>query len=85
MVHRPRNRPAEGVRDRNGKNVDVGTRVWFNGRGGARVLGTIRTDGMVGETYEAWVDDGDPAISDPRKNRMRVRQRVRSADIEKDT
>jgi hypothetical protein len=40
---------------------------------------------LVGETYEAWVDDGDPAISDPRKNRMRVRQRVRSADIEKDT
>ena len=72
------------MRDKNGKNVDVGTRVWFASRGGAPVLGTIRTVGMVGETYEAWVDDGDPTIADPRKNRMRVRQRVRSEDIETD-
>lgn len=72
------------MKDKNGKNVDVGTRVWFAGRGGPPVLGTIRTVGMVGETYEAWVDDGDPAIADPRKNRMRVRQRVRSEDIETD-
>jgi hypothetical protein len=69
------------VRDKNGKNVDVGHRVWFVGHGGTATLGTIRSVGMVGETYEAWVDDGDPDIADPRKNRMRVRQRVRSEDI----
>jgi hypothetical protein len=37
---------------------------------------------MVGETYEAWVDDGDPAVSDPRRNRLTTRRRVHSEDIE---
>ncbi len=72
------------MKDKNGKPVDVGSRVWFDGPRGVRMLGTIRTWGVVGEEYEAWVDDGDPAIADPRKNRMRVRQRVHPQDIERE-
>jgi hypothetical protein len=36
---------------------------------------------MVDETYEAWVDDGDPAIADPRRNRLTVRRKVFIEDI----
>jgi hypothetical protein len=71
--------------DKNGVNVDVGSRVWFTPAGGedmGRVRGTLRSVRMVGETYEAWVDDGDPAVSDPRRNRLTTRRRVHSEDIE---
>lgn len=71
--------------DKNGVNVDVGSRVWFAPAGGedmGRVRGTLRSVRMVGDTYEAWVDDGDPAVSDPRRNRLTTRRRVYSEDIE---
>jgi hypothetical protein len=71
--------------DKNGVNVDVGSRVWFAPAGGedmGRVRGTLRSVRMVGETYEAWVDDGDPAVPDPRRNRLTTRRRAHSEDIE---
>lgn len=71
------------MKDRKGKNVDVNYRVCVY-RGDEVLLpsATVRSVAMVGETYEAWVDDGDPAVADPRRNRMRRRMKVRSGDIE---
>ena len=72
--------------DKNGVDVDVGTLVWFlpssDAQTSSRIRGTVRSVRMVGETYEAWVDDGDPAVTDPRRSRFKVRRRVRSEDIE---
>lgn len=72
------------VTDRNGKKLDEGNRVWFQRRGTDLWLaGTVRNITAVGDT--GWiieVDDGDPAISDPRKNRMKVRAKVDEHEVE---
>ena len=72
------------VTDRNGKKLDEGNRVWFQRRGTDMWLaGTVRSIMAVGDTgWSIEVDDGDPAISDPRKNRMRVRAKVDEHEIE---
>lgn len=72
------------VTDRHGKKLDEGNRVWFQRRGTDTWLaGTVRSIMAVGDTgWSIEVDDGDPAISDPRKNRMRVRAKVDEHEIE---
>lgn len=72
------------VTDRNGKKLDEGMRVWFQRRGTDLWLaGTVRSIMAMGDTgWSIEVDDGDPAISDPRKNRMRVRAKVDEHEIE---
>lgn len=72
------------VTDRNGKKLDEGNRVWFQRRGTDMWLaGTVRSIMAVGDTgWSIEVDDGDPAIADPRKNRMRVRAKVDEHEIE---
>lgn len=72
------------VTDRNGKKLDEGNRVWFQRRGTDTWLaGTVRSIMAVGDTgWSIEVDDGDPTISDPRKNRMRVRAKVDEHEIE---
>jgi hypothetical protein len=72
------------VTDRNGKKLDEGNRVWFQRRGTDLWLaGTVRNITAVGDT--GWiieVDDGDPTIADPRKNRMKVRAKVDEHEVE---
>ena len=49
--------------------------TWVEG-----VVRKVATNGFF--LGQARVDDGDPAVSDPRRNRLTTRRRVHSEDIE---
>jgi len=61
--------------DKNGVVIEEGMQVWFEVAGAPR-MGTVRNIHMVDETYMAWIDDGEPEVSDPRRNRFTVRRRT---------
>jgi len=71
------------MRDKNGKNLEVGHHVKFRRRG-KWIRGTVRTIIAVGEEdWFAWVDDGKPEIANPAKNGMRIRAKVDPQSIQR--